>query len=76
MTASSRGRNQRIQMRDRTRRAIEDRVVDDRRRAATERLDARDHLIEHRAEREEIGSRIDLLAARLLGRHVRHRSQR
>jgi hypothetical protein len=69
-------RNERVQVRDGTGRTIEDRVVDDRRRAATECLRARDHLIEHGAEREQIGSRIDRLSARLLGRHVRHRSER
>jgi hypothetical protein len=50
------GRNQRIQVRDRTRCAIENRIVDNGRRAATERLAARDHLVEHRAKGEEIGS--------------------
>src|SRR5712692_4181664 len=33
------------------------------------------HLVEHDAERKEIGSRIDGLALRLLGRHVRDRTQ-
>ena len=31
---------------------------------------AGDHLIEHRAETEKVGARIELLAASLLGRHI------
>jgi len=50
------GRNERIQRRDGTRRAIEDRVIDNRRRAAAECLEACDHFIQHGTEREEIGS--------------------
>ena len=33
-------------------------------------LAAGGHLVEHDAEREQVGARIDILAARLLGRHV------
>jgi hypothetical protein len=47
---------ERIQMRDRTRRAIENQVVNDRGRTPTECLAAGHHFIEHCAEREEIGS--------------------
>ena len=37
---------------------------------------ARRHLIEHRAEAEEVGASIELLAPRLLRRHVGHRPHR
>ena len=36
-----------------------------------ERRPARQHLVEHAAERPDIGPRVDLFASRLLGRHVR-----
>ena len=36
----------------------------------------RDHLVEHDAERPDVGPAIDLLPRRLLGRHVRHRAER
>jgi hypothetical protein len=38
--------------------------------AVVERLLARHDLVQHRAEREDIGSRDDLLAEHLLGRHI------
>ena len=50
--------------------AIEDAVEDHRRRVAGETLPAGRHLVEHDAEREQVGARIEILAARLLGRHV------
>ena len=43
---------------------------------ARERQRAGRHLVEHDAEREQVGARVELPAARLLGRHVRHRAQR
>jgi hypothetical protein len=39
-------------------------------RGAREGMLARDHLIEHSAEREKIGARVEIFAAGLLGRHV------
>ena len=54
------------------RRAVENRVEDDGRRARPRRLAARRHLVEHGAEGEEVGAGVERLAARLLGRHVRH----
>jgi hypothetical protein len=54
----------------RLRRAIEDLIEDDRRRHAFERPPPGGHLVEHDPKREEIASRIHLLAARLFRRHV------
>ena len=56
--------------------AVQDRVEDRRRGRATERQRARRHLVQHDAEREEVGARVELLAARLLRRHVRDRADR
>ena len=39
-------------------------------RLALERLQARHHLEEHRAEREDVGAGVDLAPLELLGRHV------
>ena len=38
--------------------------------------DAGRHLIEHGAERKQVGARVGELPARLLGRHVAHRAHR
>ena len=43
---------------------------------ARERAPAGRHLVEHAAEREEVGARVDLGAGRLLGRHVGRRADR
>ena len=61
-----------IEQHRRHRCAVEDRVEDHRRGAADERLAAGDHLVQDHAEREDVGARVDVLAARLLGRHVGH----
>ena len=53
-------RNNRVQQCDRARRTIEDRVEDDSRRAPAECLGARHHLVEHDAERKQIGPRIEV----------------
>ena len=58
-------------MRARRRRiAIEDAVEHHRGGVAGKTLAAGGHLVEHHAEREQIGARIDFVAARLLRRHV------
>ena len=44
-------------------------------RLAREGPASRQHLVEHRAEREDVGARVGGLAAHLLGRHVADRSQ-
>ena len=44
-------------------------------RLAREGPSARQHLVEHRPEREDVGARVGGLAAHLLGRHVADRSQ-
>ena len=55
---------------------VENAVEDHGRRPASERLPSGSHLVEHGAEREEIGAMVHVLAPRLLRRHVRHRPQR
>src|SRR5215472_4748527 len=55
--------------------AVQNGIIDFSRRIAAERKLSRRHLIQHYAEREEICSGIQLLASRLLGRHVRDGSQ-
>ena len=68
--------NFRIQAHRGGRRLVQDRVKNVARTFSAERHRARYHLIENRAEREEIGARVQLLAAHLLRRHVSHRAQR
>ena len=51
-------------------RAIQNGIENNRRGIAVERRLARGHFVEHRAEAEEIGARIEVLAARLFRRHV------
>lgn len=45
------------------------------RRVATKSVLAAHHFIEHRAETEDVGARVDSGSAALLGRHVAERSQ-
>ena len=61
---------------ERRRIAVEDGVEDHRRRVARERQRAGRHLVQHRAEREQVGARVGELPARLLRRHVAHRAHR
>ena len=63
-------RDRRVDVCDGVRRAIQNRIEDNRLRAAAERLNPRRHLIEHDAKREEVGACIDLLTSRLFWRHV------
>ena len=60
-----------------TRRRVvaQDRRQERRHGLALERAAAREHLVEHRAEREDVGARVDGLAARLLRRHVGGRAE-
>src|SRR5947199_108076 len=60
----------------RNRSAIQDGIEDDRAGAALERKMACGHLIQHAADREQIGADIELLTTRLLGRHVRDGADR
>ena len=52
----------------------QDRAHAPRRRVARERALAGQHLVEHRAEAEDIRARVERLALRLLRRHVGHRA--
>ena len=58
-----------------TRRLVENRVEYRRHRAAGERQGAGHHLIQDHAEREQVGASVELVAERLLGRHVGDRAQ-
>ena len=60
-------RYQGIDMADWLRRAIEDRVEDDRLRAPGKGLGPRRHLIQHHAQREQVRPSVHLLTPRLLG---------
>src|SRR5204862_1942055 len=42
---------------------------------AGERAASRGYLVQHDAERKQVAARVQLLAARLLGGHVRHRAE-
>ena len=55
---------------------MEDGIEDDRGRASGERLPPRGHLVEHQPEREQIRAGVQVVAARLLGRHVGNRAER
>src|SRR6266699_2502653 len=45
-------------------------------RVASKRKHARTHLVQHRAEREQISTSVEFFALNLLGRHIRHGAQR
>ena len=68
-------RQVRAQLRNRRGLVAQDRGDHVHRARAVERTFAGQHLIEHDAEREDVGPRVDLPAARLLGRHVGHRAE-
>ena len=53
----------------------QNRAADFARGRAVERHLAGRHLVNHRAERKQIAARVNLFAAHLLGRHVRHGAQ-
>ena len=55
---------------------VQDRLEDDRRRVAGEGRASGGHLVEHRAAGEDVGPRVEGLAARLLGGHVRDGADR
>ena len=60
----------------RHRRPIQDRVEHHRRRRAGEGLLSCHHLVQHEAQREDVGTGVDLFAARLFRRHVGDSAQR
>ena len=55
---------------------VEDCIENCRRRGSLKRQVAGTHFVEHHAEGEKIGARIEFFAQRLLRAHVRHRAQR
>ena len=70
-----RGRQRVVLVAGRRRVFLQDRVHRLDRRIGVERAAAGEHLVEHDAEREDVGAVIDGLAAHLLGRHVAHRAE-
>ncbi len=70
-----RGRAHRLNGGDNRRLARQDRRHDRDRARSPERLPPRRHLVEHRAQREDVAPRVALSALQLLRRHVRHRPQ-
>ena len=56
------------------RRGVQDRVDDRGRRPSFERAPAREHLVQHQAERKDVGSGVERIAEGLLGRHIQHRA--
>ena len=65
----------RVLLGDRLGLTIQDGVEYERNRCSGERLPARGELIQHGAERKDVGARVELLAPRLLGRHVSKSAQ-
>jgi hypothetical protein len=61
--------------RQRRRVVLQDGGEGEHRALALERSLAGDHLVQHAAEREDVGGRPHRLAAHLLGRHVSHRAE-
>ena len=70
------GRQVRIQPDRCQRRAVHDRIEDDSRSFSPKWHRASRHLVQHDAERKQIGARVERLAPHLLRRHVSHRAQR
>ena len=60
----------------RDRRLVENAIKNCARGATGERQSAGGHLIEHHAKRKKIGAGVEFLSQHLLGRHIRHRTQR
>ncbi len=65
-----------IEPQRRRRCAFQDGVKDHAGRIAAKRQHARGHFVQHNAEREEVGARIQILAANLLWGHVGNGSNR
>ena len=63
-------RNSRIETRRRIDDFVEELIENDRRRVAGEGGPAGEHLVEDDTQRKQVGPCVELLAARLLGRHV------
>ena len=76
MMRSSSGGNWGFSLLAATGRSIQDGVVDERRRAPRKGLSTGRHPVKHRAEAEQVRAGINLLAPRLLGRHVIHGAHR
>ena len=69
-------RQRRIQLQRSRRRMIQNIVKDDCGRRPTKRMLPRCQLIQHHAQRKQIAPRVQLLAPRLLRRHIRNRPHR
>lgn len=65
-----------IELHSGRRRAIQNRVEDQSRAVTVKGHRPGCHLVQHNAEREQIGAGVEVLRPHLLGRHVRHRSER
>ena len=63
-----------VEPRERRRIAVEDAIGDVGRRLALERQPAGEHLVEHDAQREQVGPRVERAAPHLLRRHVGERA--
>ena len=70
------GRQVRVQPDRRQRRTVHDRVKDHSGSFSAKRHGAGGHFVQHDAKRKQVGTRIERLAAHLLGRHVSHGAQR
>ena len=68
------GGQRRVQLRHRQGIMLQNAVEDDRRSRAIEGQPAGRHLIKDRAQRKQVGARIDFLATRLLRRHISDRA--
>ena len=70
-----RGRDHRLDRRDRSRVRVHDRADQARLARPRESLLARHHLVEHAAEREDVAAGVGVAALELLGRHVLERPE-